>query len=117
MIIEIIKEMLRKAIKFIDENTKSILSITYLIIVSISILKCNDENRMLYFKVLIIIFLAFSLLNIIISETKVKIKKDQMPKERITKRNANGDIYIPENKLNQAIILLGTLEDDLYGKQ
>ena len=116
MIIEIIKEIIEKIINFINKNAKAILSIIYLALVIISIIYCNDDNRMDFLKALIIIFIAFSMLCIFDTEIKKKKKQKHIPKQRYTKKNENGDIYVEENKLNQAIILLSILEDDLYVK-
>lgn len=116
MIIEIAKELFLKVIKTINENIKILASFVYLFCVIITIMYCTDENRFTYLWVLIVIFIA--LLMVCIFDTKIKEKEKQikMPKERFTKKNENGDIIIKENKLNQAIIFLSSLEDDLYGR-
>ena len=115
MIIEIAKELILKTLKMIDENLKAICSLVYLFFVIISILYCNDENRFTYLWVMILIFVAFSLVCIFDTKINEKERKDKMPKERYTKKNENGDISIEESKLNQAMIFLSLLEDDLYG--
>lgn len=116
MIIEIAKELFLKVTKTINENIKVLASIVYLFFVITTIIYCNDENRFTYLWVMIVMFIALSMICIFDTKIKEKEKQMKMPKERFTKKSENGDISIEESKLNQAIIFLSSLEDDLYGR-
>ena len=116
MIIEILKEIIIKSVNAINKNVKQICSTIFLVLTIISILNCNDETKYTYVWALIAVFIGLSMVCILDTKIKQKEKQIKMPKERFTKKTANGDVYISENKLNQAIIFLGILEDDLYGE-
>ena len=109
--VEALKKMRSEIATFVKANYRSLLELNFFIASSLGIFLSNDRNKILWFVFLIFCFiLLIGLCKFI--RTKREIRK---PIKRFTKRNKDGDIFVEEEKLHQALIYLCILEDQQEG--
>ena len=107
--VEAFKKMKSEIVVFIKENYRSLLELIFFIISTWGIILSNSNNKIVWS---IILFFCYVLLigSCKFIKTKNEIKK---PIKRFTKKNMNGNIFVEEDRLPQALIYLSILEDQL----
>ena len=105
---EAIKEMRFQIVAFVKENYRPLLELIFFIIASWGIILSNNN------KIFWLVILLFCYILLIILCKFIRTKREiQKPIKRFTKKNTNGDIFVEENRLPQALIYLSILEDQL----
>lgn len=95
---------------FIDNNTNEII---FVICFIASLLAAKAERFVMITILYVVSFIVLFMHKIIHKAIEDQIKKDY---KRFTKKKSNGDIYIEEDRLNQAIIFMSVLEDEYEKK-
>lgn len=95
---------------FIDSNTNEII---FVICFIVSLLTVKAEHFIMIIILYVALFIILFMHKIIHKAIEDQIKKDY---KRFTKKKSNGDIYIEEDRLNQAIIFMSVLEDEYEKK-
>ena len=95
---------------FIDSSTNETV---FIICFIASLLAAKAEYFMMLTILYVVSFVVLFMHKIIHKAIDDQIKKDY---KRFTKKKSNGDIYIEEDRLNQAIIFMSVLEDEYEKK-
>lgn len=114
MIIEIIIDALKIALKWLEKHLRTILYFLYFVFSIISIVFFENSTKKQWVIGLTILFFGIVVLDYIQKELNKKKQLKLKPKERYTIKSSNGDVSIKENRLNQAIIYLSILEDEIW---
>lgn len=107
---KILIEYLNTIYDFIDSNVNEIVFIACFIA---SLLAAKVERFIMITILYVVSFIVLFMHKIIHKAIEDQIKKDY---KRFTKKKSNGDIYIEEDRLNQAIIFMSVLEDEYEKK-
>lgn len=107
---KILIDYLNTIYNFIDSNTNEII---FVICFIASLLTVKVERFIMITMLYVVSFIVLFVHKIIHKAIEDQIKKDY---KRFTKKKSNGDIYIEEDRLNQAIIFMSILEDEYEKK-
>lgn len=107
---KILIEYLNIIYNFIDSTTNEIV---FVICFISSLLAARSECFMMIIILYVTLFIVLFMHKVIHKAIEDQIKKDY---RRFTKKKSNGDIYIEEDRLNQAIIFMSILEDEYEKK-
>lgn len=104
------RQIKREMVEFLSKNYRILFEVWLFINGLLGIALVNTEKeRMIW----IINFVFQFVLLLIFCKFFKTVKEVQRPIKRFTKKNANGDIFVEEDRLHQALIYLCILEDQL----
>lgn len=104
------KNYFLKIVELIKKERNLILDLVFLSMVIISIVFVSNETRMQWIFGIVSLYVIIRFLKYIYNSFESENKF--IPKQRYTKKDAYGNIYIDEDKIHQAIIYLSYLEDN-----
>ena len=105
-----LKQMKTELMNFLDKEYRMIFEI-WLFVQAILGISLSDSqiSRIIWMISTIVAFIV-----LIIATKFIKtVNELKRPMKRFTKKNANGDIFVEEDRLHQALIYLCILEDQL----
>ena len=105
-----LKQMNSEVISFLSKEYRTVFEIWLFVQAMLGIsLSDSQASRIIWIISTIIVFII-----LIVSTKFIKtVNELKKPIKRFTKRNSNGDIFVEEDRLHQALIYLYILEDQL----
>lgn len=104
------KQIKREIVEFASKNYRTIFEIWLFVQAMLGISLSNSQISRIVWMISNVI--AFVIL-IVATKFIKTVNELKRPIKRFTKKNANGDIFVEEDKLPQALIYLSILEDQL----
>lgn len=103
------KQMISEVTSFLSKEYRTVFEIWLFTQAMLGITLSNDQSRFIWIISNVIAFVV-----LIIATKLVKtVNELKRPMKRFTKKTANGDIFVEEDRLPQALIYLSILEDQL----